>query len=1357
MGAPSEPRVLGLERPQTPNRLWWLTDDKVGVNQALEILGQLSNIEFPLRGDQQSPAKRTKSPTHEIKWRFSQLFFTNRNALKQRIETFVDYLDAHVWKDQHDAKVEFLQSTLSAENETIVELLRSTRSNRIISPAQMQEPNVPSAQSPTSFDNHLPHPNTKDIEEIQLPTKITSNTASANTLFWSEVQRGSQDPATPATTIDDSFTQDYGSSWNESDVSTFRGKLVAAGISTAKLGSNFMQLDGANDIDSTQETKWGASSPLYALVQMGTQSQQKDSTAPTTSSTGPPGQLSEPAQSQQSAVAAIPVSQNQHADTALNRDLQLKVPKRSAEVTKTELSLIAADPGAQTKWDEITPKKRRHDEPSRQVADATDASPSPAAKKGEHARVRNIVRDGLTDIRLPTSILNLDLELRSAFHMVAQGGKLTPKELAQRWNEPRNLDSLNEIAQGCDTGSSKLAGFSYSNCSLRANIRISDSSKGRLLMFEHVHPQEDLPNLLEKMFGYHRFLTVDVETLNAPRSLGLAGQTEFLKSRFLDMISEVQEFLGCKWHQFYAKGRDRRKAGEKPVKAGSMQYVFFAISGPGLDPITLYTIMDRVLHFSMNKSMSLCKLYARLDLPMSRTRFIHMYSTEVAYTSDTHGTGEPEDTQFDDPKFGPSAKSGGKPVMNDGCCEADELVFQWIREEFRLNVVPSGAQIRCAGAKGMMYLRRPDRYGQSSRVQGFSSRATTAAQSRPLIHLTDSMRKVKLPSEVFHSTSPDLNLLALRVVSVALPPKQSSLHFDYIQILLDRGVPTETIERLAKAPIEQEMQDFVKVVSSITQLRYWLHSKYPRQRGREIETVGRFPVEHAERAKQMLDAGFEPAKSNALAGVLQSVATLFFNERRKAYKIPLERSTMAFGVADCGRFLKPGQIQFNSSQGIIDPRTGSRMHHLLGPVLLSRLPAARPSDIRKVVAVYRPELSHIKDQVIFPTTGSRPLADQCSGGDYDGDQFWVCWEALLVEPFLNAPTPVSLPDPKSMGITVDNRPTHEVVSQPSEEQARLFARMGTQHRMRGSAGMLGKVTNLLAAQAHADNSLATARAKALADLKDTIIDSDKNGYVFTNADFAKFKKDHGIANLPKPAYTKVTKTNEDDGDDSCSTQEFASVNPGNILDRLHLIELPRLLDKALKEVKAKLERAPLYDESLSMEYEARLRDAKDPEVYKELYDLKSKLDVVKEEWNMQCDLYDQAKALKRPVAWKNIVAHCRSVFEGIEPDNKDHPVLREWIRPCGGRPTIWEMIKASALAKFHYNGKMWTIAGNEICWLKADRMGIERPMLSSEMVEYKARRPGRAELEMQSAESNEPEPWEDDDTDAWWDDDHISL
>lgn len=94
-----------------------------------------------------------------------------------------------------------------------------------------------------------------------------------------------------------------------------------------------------------------------------------------------------------------------------------------------------------------------------------------------------------------------------------------------------------------------------------------------------------------------------------------------------------------------------------------------------------------------------------------------------------------------------------------------------------------------------------------------------------------------------------------------------------------------------------------------------------------------------------------------------------------------------------------------------------------GIVVLARNPSLHPGDIRVVKAVDHAALRHLKNCVVLPQTGDRDVANMCSGGDLDGDDFIVMWDKELIPPEWNhEPMDYTSPDPvMAKGpVTVDN-------------------------------------------------------------------------------------------------------------------------------------------------------------------------------------------------------------------------------------------------------------------------------------------------------------------------------------------------
>ena len=85
--------------------------------------------------------------------------------------------------------------------------------------------------------------------------------------------------------------------------------------------------------------------------------------------------------------------------------------------------------------------------------------------------------------------------------------------------------------------------------------------------------------------------------------------------------------------------------------------------------------------------------------------------------------------------------------------------------------------------------------------------------------------------------------------------------------------------------------------------------------------------------------------------------------------------------------------------------TNRKSHYKVieGICVLARNPSLHPGDIRVVRAVDVPTLHHHKNVVVLPQTGDRDIANMCSGGDLDGDDYMVLWDQDLIPKLINVP------------------------------------------------------------------------------------------------------------------------------------------------------------------------------------------------------------------------------------------------------------------------------------------------------------------------------------------------------------------
>lgn len=135
-------------------------------------------------------------------------------------------------------------------------------------------------------------------------------------------------------------------------------------------------------------------------------------------------------------------------------------------------------------------------------------------------------------------------------------------------------------------------------------------------------------------------------------------------------------------------------------------------------------------------------------------------------------------------------------------------------------------------------------------------------------------------------------------------------------------------------------------------------------------------------AEKLVLRGIEHV-SDSIRGLVTSEYTKMVNKRQdQKCRVLVQSSRLVFGACDSLGVLEEGECFLR----VTDEWYGGKARTIMGcEVLVTRNPCLHLGDVRKLRAVDRPGLCHLKDCIIFSIKGDRPAADQMSGGDLDGD------------------------------------------------------------------------------------------------------------------------------------------------------------------------------------------------------------------------------------------------------------------------------------------------------------------------------------------------------------------------------------
>ena len=816
---------------------------------------------------------------------------------------------------------------------------------------------------------------------------------------------------------------------------------------------------------------------------------------------------------------------------------------------------------------------------------------------------------------------------------------------------------------------------------LKVKLTWAKSKEGALFRPRILAPVIDKSCRFHRTFGGERFLEMQVPFL---RGGDIKEDSRHLKNHAHSIFESTTRWLSC--HPMRIAGRTWRPffVDDQPATDSDGVYYsrihYFAVEGSelvaGTDPssrpicvpMTIESFIDWHAPLQHNINSMDLKLFARFKLGLSKTvPTVILERTNFVKIADILG-------------------SDGKDVMNDGCALMSLELAREITSRLKLDEVPSAFQGRIGGAKGLWL---PDR-----------SNTRPIVDSRNFwIEISDSQLKIKP-----HPAQRDVceEARTFEVTSWSHLPRPAALNKQLITVLRDRRVSRHSLEDCVLAQSNLYLQELLSAMPDARALRGFLQKHHRTGRSdAELALLASLPDDTAERASQLLDAGFTPITCTYLLELLENLLKNYLSVHLDKMKIFVNESTTVYCAADPCGVLEEGEVHLGFSRLWTNETTAQQWMCLTGMEgLVARNPANLPSDIQKVKFVFQERLSSLTDVVFFSTKGSRPLASLLSGGDYDGDKAWVCWHAPFVRAFINdTDGPPDCYSPKDCGLVQKSRQLSETSSFPYGRPSNGDDFLLNSIAFNLTPSLLGRCTKEHVRLVY-QIGLRDSRSKKLAALLSYLVDARKQGYEFPSAAWHALRRECcGPAELPMPAFEV--------GDESVVKENDPARM--NINDFLRFTVARKEIERVRTVFNNKYpRRLPTYDRTLSVTYARYLEWAKEEKARGDdtldcfLKALRDDIERVYVQWQQH-----KPKADTGDRSFVTAVEVCYQSYKQIEPRLLgQHQASRRVNEDRDQAYPHWHLLRAACC--YYHNSKVsltWLLAGHELCFLKARASG----------------------------------------------------
>lgn len=855
---------------------------------------------------------------------------------------------------------------------------------------------------------------------------------------------------------------------------------------------------------------------------------------------------------------------------------------------------------------------------------------------------------------------------------------------------------------------------------MSASLEFNPDKTGPMFLVDMKPLRLDEGCRLTRRFGPDRFLELLIPSpasMNAPPIVKVRGGAE----EIIKWLTESPHSLvGRQWRAFYAKDAGYRKPAKELRLGPDAKAMFkervhlFAETGhnfrraamtkgrmaPADDTFHQRTelkvsqMLDWLLQLEKNGWQPHLKLFSRIQLGLSKT-----------FPAVTFEPGQIRHHAED------ILSATGK-VMNDGIGRMSRSVARKIRDVLGLSDIPSAIQGRMGSAKGMWLMDVADT-GDVDWIETYPSQRKWECDFADPYHRTLEIRSIS--SEV---KSAGLNLQFLPVLEARAKDP----------LLMRRAIGDRLIKDL-----EKQFENQKSAFKSPLQLRQWVNEnssgRSERVKHGHVPFLGGLPENRWEILNLLLNSGFDLRKLRYGKEIAWDLQRQRCDILKTKLNIKVGRSAYVYMVVDFWGVLEENEVHLGFSSKFRDESDGASYTLLTDcDVLVARSPAHFVSDVQKVRAVFKSELHALKDVIVFSSKGNIPLADKLSGGDYDGDMAWVCWDPDIVNSFVNAEVPAE-PDLSAYmdkdKTTFDEliRETGRRTGSRAREQA-VYDMISKSFKFAMQPNFLGICTNYKERLCYHNNSVSNREAIILSTLVGKLVDQSKQGIVFDKSRWERLQKELlGGKYLSDPAYKGDIWT--------------GSGEPRHIIDYLKFSVAKPAIDHELEAfhqaMKADGDRstavgggdedaAQWWDRDLAVYYEAFKALAAESRSYRAILEaLINAIGAVEREWKRVINSRDPNLTFPEKVQqvyakWCEIEPRIvgRSGSNKIDP--KTAAFLEQPYLANREGTGYWALLKASAAFKTYYKTSpkfVWQMAGRQLAFIKAQMTsgGGQAPLL----------------------------------------------